>query len=293
MSLMEPDRLCYVNLIEMARAEDLGTGDVTSEITIPAEQRGKAAIVFREAGVLCGMNVVRETLRRYDAQLQFEAMRKDGERLEAGEIAGRIGGPLRGILAAERVLLNFLQRLGGIATITAAYVEQARGTRAKICDTRKTTPGWRELEKYAVRCGGGVNHRKGLYDAVLIKDNHLAALGAGNFREGLAAALARIRERTVKPEFVEVEADTLEQFEVALELGGIDMILLDNMTCEQMREAVKRRDRSARGRGILLEASGGVTLESVKTIALTGVDRISAGALTHSARSLDIGLDLE
>ena len=290
--MQEPDREKYQTLIQLAKQEDLGSGDITSEVTIPAEREGKADIVFREAGVLCGMAVVKEVPREYDQRLELTVCHTDGQSLKKGAIAGQIRGPLRGLLAAERVVLNFLQRLSGIATVTASYVEATAGTRAMICDTRKTTPGWRELEKYAVRCGGGVNHRQGLYDAVLIKDNHLAALGQSSLVEGLKKAMKNIQRLAAPPRFIEVEVDTLEQLQQVLQVPGVDMILLDNMTPELLAQAVQMRDQMNPDRTILLEASGGVVLDMVRRIARTGVDRISVGALTHQIRSLDIGLDL-
>ena len=282
----------YLELIKLAKAEDLGAGDVTCAVTIPAEQRGKAALVFREAGVLCGMYVAAEVLAAYDRKLRLHADAADGAKVAAGERVGVIEGPLRSLLAAERVVLNFLQRLSGIATVTAEYVGAVAEMKAKICDTRKTTPGWRALEKYAVRCGGGSNHRQGLFDAVLIKDNHLAALGADDLRDGLVEAVRRVKQYQRPVEFIEVEVDDLGQLAVVLEVEGVDMVLLDNMTVEQMREAAALRDASRVGKGMLLEASGGVGLDTVAAIAGSGVDRISVGALTHSVRNLDIGLDL-
>lgn len=280
----------YRSLVDMARAEDLGPGDVTSTLTIPADQSGCGRLVLREPGRLCGMALAETIAGVYDPALRVRDALADGAAVTAGATAGVIEGPLRSLLALERVLLNFLQRLSGIATETARYVAAVAGTPARICDTRKTTPGWRALEKYAVRCGGGTNHRQGLYDAVLIKDNHLAALGAGQWLERLQAALRRL-DRAARPvQFVQVEVDTLAQLDAVLALAGVDMILLDNMTDAQMAEAVRRRD--ARGGQVLLEASGGLTLDRVAAVARLGVDRISVGALTHQVRSLDIGLDL-
>ena len=206
---------------------------------------------------------------------------------------GVVSGSVRSLLAAERVMLNFLQRLSGIATMTACYAEAVRGTKAKICDTRKTTPGWRELEKYAVRCGGGFNHRHGLYDAVLIKDNHLAAWGMERLLENLQQVVEKVQRMRKKVDFIEVEVDNLEELRVVLSVTDVNMILLDNMTTEQIRSAVCLRDELCRDREILLEASGNITLDTIRAVAETGVDRISVGALTHSVRSLDIGFDLK
>lgn len=287
-----PEREHYQRLIELARQEDLGDGDITSEVTVRADQRGCGPLVFREKGVLCGMPVVTEVLRHYDEQLVLKDVQSDGTFISAGTMAAVIEGPLRSLLSAERVLLNFLQRLSGIATQTAQFVEAVRGTRAKIYDTRKTTPGWRELEKYAVRCGGGCNHRQGLYDAVLIKDNHLAGLAPGSLKERLETVVAHIQERSACPDFVEVEADTLDQLAEALQVEGVTIVLLDNMPTAALSEAVALRDAICTEREVVLEASGGITLDTVRAVAETGVDRISVGALTHSVRSLDIGLDI-
>jgi len=293
--MIQPPRLeHYRQLIELAKAEDLGLGDVTSEVTIPASAQGSAAIVFRQDGMVCGMPVVAQVLHAYDSRLLLTEALSDGDMIRAGQSAGNIRGPLRALLAAERVVLNFLQRLSAIALLTSRYVQAVGNSRAAICDTRKTTPGWRELEKYAVRCGGGVNHRSGLYDAVLIKDNHLAAAGAGNLRQGILEALSRLQGYPRSVDFIQVEVDTLEQFDTVLTIEGIDMILLDNMTCAQLSQAVSRRDEAVvPPRQVLLEASGGITLTNVAAVARTGVDRISIGALTHAVCNLDIALDLQ
>jgi nicotinate-nucleotide pyrophosphorylase (carboxylating) len=294
MNFSEAERRNCRSLIEMAIAEDLGGGDITSEATIGRERTGQGELVFRQAGVVCGLEVVRAVLRRYDAELTLEAKAADGDRITAGVSVGRVVGNLRAMLAAERVMLNFLQRLSGIATATSHYVAAVRGTAAAICDTRKTAPGWRILEKYAVRCGGGTNHRVGLYDAALIKDNHLAGMGVGGLAAKLRAAVGRIRD-IANAAFIEVEVDTLEQLQEVLTVDGVDMALLDNMTVEQMRQAVEMRNKvfCGSGRKVLLESSGGVTLETVRAIAETGVERISVGAITHSVRGVDIGFDIE
>ena len=286
------DREEFIALIELAKWEDFGRGDVTSEICIDAERQGRAGIRFRQAGVLCGMEVTGEVLRDYDEQLKLEVLVEDGEAVEAGTVVGKVEGKLRSLLAAERVVLNFLQRLSGIATVTAEFVRAVEGTAAGIYDTRKTLPGWRVLDKYAVRCGGGRNHRMGLHDAVLIKDNHLGGL-SGDLRGGLEAAMARLRQWSGKLDFVEVEVDDLEQLGIVLGVEGVDIVLLDNMTTEQLSDAVRMRDEAGGKGRVELEASGNVSLQTVRAIAKTGVDRISVGALTHSVRCLDIGLDLE
>ncbi|MBN1437537.1 MAG: carboxylating nicotinate-nucleotide diphosphorylase [Sedimentisphaerales bacterium] len=282
----------YLELIQLAKAEDLGPGDVTSAVTIPPQQQGKASLVFRESGILCGIEIVRDVLAAYDPNLRLDAEAADAAQIKAAQRVATIEGPMQSLLASERVVLNFLQRLSGIATLTAQYVKATTQTKAKICDTRKTTPGWRALEKYAVRCGGAHNHRQGLYDAVLIKDNHLAALGARNLRSGLTEAIKRVKEYQRSVDFIEVEVDSLDQLAIVLEVQGVDMVLLDNMTVQQMAQAVQLRDSSTIGQKVLLEASGQVNLATVSAIAASGVDRISVGALTHSARNLDIGLDL-
>jgi nicotinate-nucleotide pyrophosphorylase (carboxylating) len=276
-------------LIEMALAEDLGgQGDLTGRATIPAEASGRAAFVARAAGVLGGLPVAWMLARRMGPALVLEPAEgiEDGSTLVAGQAFAVVSGPMRDILAFERTALNFLQRLSGVATQTARFVREADGTRARILDTRKTTPGWRVLEKYAVRCGGGTNHRMGLFDGVLIKDNHLAYLADGGDPIGRAVGAARAAVPPGTP--IEVEVDSLEQLDRALELAP-QIVLLDNFGLEALREAVRRRD--ARSPGVRLEASGGVNLETVRAIAETGVDRISVGALTHSAPALDIALD--
>jgi nicotinate-nucleotide pyrophosphorylase (carboxylating) len=274
-------------LVELALAEDLGgIGDRTSDAVIPTALRGRAAFVARTSGVLAGLPAVEMVVAAVDANLAFEASKRDGDRLAAGERIAILSGSMRSLLAVERTALNFLQRLSGIATLTRRFVDAIGGLSCRLLDTRKTTPGWRLLEKYAVRMGGGVNHRMGLHDGILIKDNHLAALGPRADAVAEAVRLARSRHGTGLP--LEIEVDTLEQLDVAL-AARPDMVLLDNMSLAQLRDAVRRRDTLAPG--VLLEASGGVNLTTVRDIAATGVDRISVGALTHSAVALDIGLD--
>jgi nicotinate-nucleotide pyrophosphorylase (carboxylating) len=280
----------------MALREDLGGepvfgGDVTS-LLIPPGRQGKAVFVARRPGVLAGLPAAALVCGIVDERLRWEALTQDGATLEAGTRLAAISGPAQSILTAERTALNFLQRLSGIATLTRRYVDAIAGLPGRIFDTRKTTPGWRLLEKYAVRFGGGSNHRMGLYDMVLIKDNHLAWALGRHVTIGDAVRSARLNRFTneVCTLPVEIEVDTLEQLDEALPAGP-DMILLDNMTNDQLREAVRRRNAVAPH--VLLEASGGVNLDTVRGIAETGVDRISVGALTHSAPALDIGLDYE
>jgi nicotinate-nucleotide pyrophosphorylase (carboxylating) len=250
-----------------------------------------ARLVAREAGVSAGLAALGEVLRAFGGASRAEALGRDGAPFRAGETLATLRGPAGEVLAAERTLLNLLSRLCGVATLTARYVAGAANPRVRVLDTRKTTPGLRRLEKYAVRCGGGFCHRMGLYDGALIKDNHLADVG-GALTERLADAARRARAMG-DLRFVEVEVDSLGQLDAALsvEAGLIDIVLLDNMPVARLREAARRRDTARPG--ILLEASGGVTLETIRAIAASGVDRVSVGALTHQARSVDLGLDVE
>lgn len=277
------------HLIELALKEDLGPnllrGDMTSMALISPDSRGQAAFVARSPGVLAGLQAAALVLGAVDSTLAFRPLLEDGADLHPGHRIATAEGPVASLLTAERSALNFLQRLSGIATQTRRYVEAVAGLPCRILDTRKTTPGWRLLEKYAVRCGGGHNHRLGLYDGILIKDNHLAATAG---RTTLSEALRSVRMGPFSKLPVEIEVDALEQLDEAL-AGKPDMILLDNMAPDRLREAVRRRKAVAPE--VLLEASGGVTLATVRAIAETGVDRISVGALTHSAPALDIGLD--
>ncbi|MBL8792620.1 MAG: carboxylating nicotinate-nucleotide diphosphorylase [Planctomycetia bacterium] len=276
-------------LIQLALDEDLdGQSDLTSEATIPADLTGQAVYVARSPGVLAGLPAAALVLETVDARLRFQPLVEDGSAVERGTRLATVVGPMRSLLTAERTSLNFLQRLSGVATQTRRYVEVVAGLPCRILDTRKTTPGWRLLEKYAVRCGGGYNHRMGLYDGMLIKDNHLAALPVADRAGKIAEALRRARAAVGTSKPVEIEVDDLEQFDVAL-AHGPDIILLDNMSPDLMREAVARRN--ARAPRVQLEASGGITLQTLRAIAETGVDRISVGALTHSAVALDIALD--
>jgi nicotinate-nucleotide pyrophosphorylase (carboxylating) len=278
-------------LIQMAIEEDLGRGDKTSEILFKDDTVAKATIISREEIVVCGMEVAREILKCYDERLDLTIRINDGKPAHVGSKLGTIEGPLRPMLSAERVLLNFLQRLSGIATTTRKYVRAIQGTKARIYDTRKTMPGWRLLEKYAVRCGGGYNHRLGLYDGILIKDNHLAELGR-DFQQKLQKIIAEAKQvKGVK--FVAVEVDHVDdQLNYVLEIPDIDIVLLDNMGQWQLKHAVEMRDAMCgKHKKPLLEASGNITLSSVSAIAQCGIDRIAVGAITHSAKAVDIGLD--
>jgi nicotinate-nucleotide pyrophosphorylase (carboxylating) len=277
-------------LVRLALAEDLGdAGDVTSLATVPADRHGRATLVARSPGVVAGLPVIGCVLRALNASVPVTAWLADGTAIERGTRLATLDGPLRKILTAERTVLNFLQRLSGVATLTRRYADAVAGLPVALLDTRKTTPGWRLLEKYAVRLGGGTNHRVGLYDGVLIKDNHLAGFPDQHtaVRDAVAAARAHPAARGLP---LEIEVDTPDQFREALAVRP-DIILLDNMNNEQLREAVDSRNAIAPG--VLLEASGGVNLGTVRAIAETGVDRISVGALTHSATALDIGLDYD
>jgi len=275
-------------LIELALAEDLDDqGDLTAEALIDPSAQGTAWFRSRSPGVLCGLPIVRRLADRFALNIEAEAGRTDGHRLAPGESIARVQGAVRSILAFERTALNFLQRLSGIATLTDRFVQAVAGTSAAILDTRKTTPGWRALEKYAVRCGGGQNHRIGLYDAILIKDNHLAWLA--DTPDPISQAIAQARAFAPPGTIIEIEVDDFEQFDRALS-GQPDIILLDNFAKDDLSEAVRRRNQQALNT-VRLEASGGIGLQAVAEIAQTGVDRISVGALTHSAPALDIGLD--
>jgi nicotinate-nucleotide pyrophosphorylase (carboxylating) len=290
----------WQSLLLLAVREDLGpTGDWTTDALVPENALGRAAIVARQAGVIAGLPGVDLAIGRIEPRLRWSPCAEDGQAVRPGHVLGVIDGPARGLLSAERLVLNMLGRLSGIATLTRQYVDAVAGTRARIYDTRKTTPGWRRLEKYAVRCGGGWNHRTGLFEAVLIKDNHLA-LGAQSpdasvrYSPAEAVVLARryLEQHAARHAgsamIVEVEVDTLEQLSEVWSAAP-DLVLLDNMNLEQLRQAVAGRD--AHHPAVELEASGGVNLATVRRIAETGVDRISIGALTHSAVSLDIALD--
>jgi nicotinate-nucleotide pyrophosphorylase (carboxylating) len=269
--------------VQQALAEDVGTGDVTTLATVAATAVAGGALIAREPLTMAGLAFAETAFRELAPTVVLRALARDGDSVKGGAVLLEVSGPARALLTAERVALNFVQRLSGIATLTAQFVAAIRGTQAQILDTRKTLPGWRRFEKYAVRCGGGRNHRFGLFDAVLIKDNHLMAIADAQ-PNAIAAAVARAR--AVYPQLqVEVEADTLEQVRQAMDAGA-DIVLLDNMTLAELREAVHLLNG-----GVRTEASGGVTLATVRAIAETGVDFISVGALTHSARAVDIALD--
>jgi nicotinate-nucleotide pyrophosphorylase (carboxylating) len=273
------------DIIRRALEEDAPWGDLTSEVFLPAEARATAALVAREPGVFSGARVFERVFQLVEAGTRVELLVGDGERFEAGTVLARVEGSAHAVLRAERIALNLTQRMSGIASLTARYVEAAAGTRARIVDTRKTTPGLRVLERQAVRDGGGHNHRFSLSDAVLAKDNHLAVLAAAGVSIG--DAIRSARERIGHTTHLEVEVDRLDQIEPVV-AAGVDTIMLDNFTPDELREGVAL----VAGRA-LVEASGGVSLDTVAEIAATGVDVISVGALTHSPRALDLGLDVE
>jgi nicotinate-nucleotide pyrophosphorylase (carboxylating) len=286
-SLLHPEAflspLAIDEAVQRALDEDLGrAGDITSMATIPETTRARAILVARQSGVIAGLPLAVAVFQRLSPDISIEAHCRDGGTVAAGVQALTISGPARAVLTAERTALNFVGRLSGIATLTADYVRHAAGTKMRICCTRKTTPGLRALEKYAVRCGGGFNHRFGLDDAILIKDNHIAVAG------GVTAVLRRARAHTGHLVKVEIEVDTILQLREVLDTGLADAVLLDNMNTAQLTEAVKL----AQGR-VVLEASGDVTQGSIAKIAATGVDYASSGALTHSAPNFDVALDID
>ncbi|SHL34661.1 nicotinate-nucleotide pyrophosphorylase [carboxylating] [Bradyrhizobium lablabi] len=269
--------------VQRALDEDLGrAGDITSIATIPETTPAHAIMVARQAGVIAGLPLAVATFQKLSADIKIQANVRDGAAVEKGAHLLTISGPARVVLAGERTALNFVGRLSGIATLTSDYVRHTAGTKMRICCTRKTTPGLRALEKYAVRCGGGFNHRFGLDDAILIKDNHIAVAG------GITAVLRRARAHAGHLVRIEIEVDTLAQLREVLDIGLADVVLLDNMDIATLTEAVKL----ANGR-VVLEASGGVTRDSIAKIAATGVDYVSAGALTHSAPNFDVALDID
>ncbi len=270
------------SLIQAALQEDLGNGDLTASYFVPADQFSRAKIVAREEGICAGIELAVQVFHAVDERVQVTLLRENGQPFTKGQTLLEVSGPTRAILSAERTALNFLQRLCGIATQTRSYVEAVRPHPVQIWDTRKTTPGWRLLEKAAVKAGGGTNHRMGLYDHVMVKDNHLAANGSLG---ELQAAIDRVK--TDHPSArIQLECDTLDQMQQFLTLRGVDMLLLDNMSPDKLRQAVQLNA----GR-LWLEASGGITLSTIRDIAATGVNAISVGALTHSVRALDLGLD--
>jgi nicotinate-nucleotide pyrophosphorylase (carboxylating) len=282
---MSPSKLWIEEIIDLALAEDLVKGDVTTEALIPGNQQGTGLIVAKEEGILAGIGAANRIFHRVDPELKVESLRVDGARVKPGSKVARVSGSIASILKAERVALNFLQHLSGIASETSRYVAKVEGLPVRIMDTRKTTPSLRSLEKYAVRVGGGASHRMNLGDGILIKDNHLAALRSQGWN--IKEIITKARQKAPQLMPVEVEVRTVPEALEAVEAKA-DIIMLDNMNIEDMRKAVK----SIHGRA-LIEASGGITLDNVRAVAETGVDFISIGSLTHSARALDISLELE
>lgn len=277
-------------VVRRALEEDVGKGDITTRLTVPEGRKAKGVIRAKEKGIVAGLPVAELVLKTVNKKVKFKAKVKEGERVKKGQVIAEVSGDARNILTAERIALNFLQRLSGIATLTNQFVEKVRSYKVKIFDTRKTTPGLRYLEKYAVRCGGGYNHRMGLWEMVLIKDNHFR-LQASGFR--LQDLVKKTRKRIPRGMEVEVETKNLREVREALK-ARVDIIMLDNMSLKSIRKAIELCHRSpvTGHRSPILEASGGITLENVRKIAETGVDRISIGALTHSAKALDISLDI-
>jgi nicotinate-nucleotide pyrophosphorylase (carboxylating) len=279
-----PDEVWTRDLIRRALAEDVGSGDASTEVTVPEGQRARSSVTARESGILAGLPLLEILFAELDGAVRVELLRADGDPVRAGDVAARLEGPAGSLLTGERTALNFLQHLGGIATLAGRYAERVAATGCRVLDTRKTLPGYRHLAKYAVRCGGGHNHRMGLYDRIMLKDNHWAAAGGS-----ITDLVLRARER--HPGLaVEVEVDTLQQLEKILPLR-VEWILLDNFTPQLARRAVQLRDDA--GVQTLLEASGNVTLDTVGEFARAGVDAASVGRLTHSAPALDLGMDME
>lgn len=288
-SFGDPERRAAEPLIRLALAEDLAdVGDITTRALIGADQSGTVQIVARQPGTLAGLPVAQQVFDSLDPQVRFVACLEEGAAIAPGTVVGELCGSLRSLLTGERTALNFLTHLSGVASLTRRYVDAIAGTRARMFDTRKTLPGWRVLEKYAVRAGGGCNHRMGLFDMVLIKDNHIAGWTEAGTKRTIAAAVCAARDAVGPETTIEVEVDSLAQLHDALE-GLPDLVLLDNLAVPLLSRAVAIRD--ARAPQVALEASGGVSLATVADIARTGVERISAGALTHSAVALDLAFD--
>src|ERR1051325_3258257 len=286
------------DLIQLARREDIGEDDVTSRLLIEEKAIGVGTLMQKEVGIACGLPIVEMVCRCYDERLRVEQIPGFHMEIIEGRFSDsrltpllRIRGPMRALLSAERVILNFLQHMSGVATLTQRFVKRVAGTNAAITDTRKTLPGFRLLDKYAVRCGGGTNYRIGLFDGVLVKDNHIAAIPLKELAGYLSKVVAVSRQEDINRP-IEVEVDNLDQFKEVIKVEGIDVILLDNMDCPSMELALQMRNNAGKRGRIALEASGGVTLETVRSVAQTGIDRIAVGAITHSAPALDIGLEM-
>ena len=285
------------DIVQLAIKEDIGAGDITSKIFIPDGFETEGVIIAKEAGIVAGLPVAGYVLSQIDENLIFTSNIEDGSRVKKGTIIGSVKGLTLSLLSAERLVLNFLQRLSGIATATNRFAEKIKGYRTQIMDTRKTAPGWRYLEKYAVRVGGGINHRMGLYDQILIKDNHLKAMGSEKENGTISRLVRKAREQIENGMLIEVEVEDLCQIKDVVD-AGVDTILFDNMEPSKIREAVdivreiEKNQDAGTGKAILTEASGNITIENVEEYADAGVDRISVGAITHSARALDISFDI-
>ena len=285
------------DIVQLAIKEDIGDGDITSKIFIPDGSETKGMLIAKEAGIVAGLPVAGYVLSQIDENLIFTSNIEDGSRVKKGTIIGSVKGLTLSLLSAERLVLNFLQRLSGIATATNRFAEKIKGYRTQIMDTRKTAPGWRYLEKYAVRVGGGINHRMGLYDQILIKDNHLKTMGSEKENGAISRLVRKAREQIENGMLIEVEVEDLCQIKDVVD-AGVDIILFDNMEPSKIREAVdivreiEKNQDAGTGKAILTEASGNITIENVEEYADAGVDRISVGAITHSARVLDISFDI-
>ena len=285
------------DIVQLAIKEDIGDGDITSKIFIPDGSKTEGMLIAKEAGVIAGLPVAGYVLSQIDENLILTSNIEDGSRVKKGTIIGSVKGLTLSLLSAERLVLNFLQRLSGIATVTNRFAEKIKGYRTQIMDTRKTAPGWRYLEKYAVRVGGGINHRMGLYDQILIKDNHLKTMGSEKENGAISRFVRKAREQIENGMLIEVEVEDLCQIKEVMD-AGVDIILFDNMEPSKIREAVgmvkefEKNQGAGTGNAILTEASGNITIENVEEYADAGVDRISVGAITHSARALDISFDI-
>jgi nicotinate-nucleotide pyrophosphorylase (carboxylating) len=285
------------DIVQLAIKEDIGDGDITSKIFIPDGSKTEGMLIAKEAGVVAGLPVAGYVLSQIDENLILTSNIEDGSRVKKGTIIGSVKGLTLSLLSAERLVLNFLQRLSGIATATNRFAEKIKGYRTQIMDTRKTAPGWRYLEKYAVRVGGGINHRMGLYDQILIKDNHLKTMGSEKENGAISRFVRKAREQIENGMLIEVEVEDLCQIKEVMD-AGVDIILFDNMEPSKIREAVgmvkefEKNQGAGTGNAILTEASGNITIENVEEYADAGVDRISVGAITHSARALDISFDI-
>ena len=278
-----PTDAAVLRLIQFAIIEDVGRGDITTEMTIPDEAIASARFLMKQDGVVCGMPILQLVFREFSPDVQIDLRVEDGERVEAGTVLATVEGPAHALLAGERTALNFIQRMSGVASKTRQYVDRIQGTGARILDTRKTIPGWRVLDKYAAQTGGAVNHRMGLFDMVMIKDNHITA--AGGIREAITKCVEEMKGRV--PVKIEVEAQTLDDVRVILDTGNVDRVMFDNFMPERVAEGVQLVSGS-----IETEASGGITYDSIRAYAETGVDFISTGAITHSATAMDISMKL-